>query len=71
MTRCLRYLTYKHGEGALSLEQAHHSSAVKSWLEGVRRNGSRPWAMRRNVLDKNFKNARPFGRGMALGELYR
>ena len=56
--------------GVLSLEQAHCSSAVKAWLEGVRRNSSRPWAMRRNVLDKNFKNARPFGRGEPLGELY-
>jgi hypothetical protein len=58
------------GATPLPLGEIHSSPRVQRWLEGMLRNESRPYAMRRNVVDCAFKKARPWGVGGALQELY-
>ena len=60
---------------ARPLEQIHRSDEVLAWLTGVRRNGSRAYAVRRNCVDKRFKGGsgaahRPFSPETPLGQCY-
>ena len=42
------------------LTRLHRTRAARTWLRGVKSNGSRAYAVRRNVFDCRFKAATPF-----------
>ena len=42
------------------LQDIHQRPDVQGWLAGARRNNARAYAVRRNIIDKRFKAARPF-----------
>ena len=46
--------------GPPALDRLHDLPEVQTWLTGVSRNNSRPYAMRRNTIDCRLKAARPF-----------
>lgn len=52
------------------LDKLHTSDEVQDWLSGVRRNGARAYAMRRNVVDCKFKDAGSFRAVGALQDAY-
>ena len=52
------------------LQRIHRRPDVVEWLRGMRLNKARPYAVRRNLIDKRLKAARPFAPEAALGRCY-
>lgn len=53
------------------LSELHSTDAGCTWLTGVLRNGSRAYAMRRNVFDCQLKTVNPFRGGGELERTYK